>query len=283
MRPARDLLTILLAPAALAALSAAPAPAQTAGEILDTAFERHEQRMEGVRTYRVTQRVLGMTTTNRFVKRTVDGHPVFVQAGRDSVDAGMPRGWGNPYRLFPRVADRAELEGRATVDGHEAWRIVVDDFQGLDLEAMTPDRAGGQFRPQRLELLLGTGDLVLRRLSMQGKMVTDTASTAFAMEAGFHDYRRQEGMLFPFRLTLRVQGLTAAVPAEELERAQRQLARVERQLEQLPEGERERARQSMGPQLERLQQLVDGGPVETEVVVTDLRVNEEATGGGPGG
>lgn len=283
MRPAREPLAMSLALAALAAFSAAPAPAQTAGEILDTAFERHERRMEGISTYRVTQRVMGMTTTNRFVKRSVDGHPVFVQAGRDSAGTGMPRGWGNPYRLFPRVAERADLEGRATVDGHEAWRVVVTDFQGLDVEAMTPERASGQFRPQRLELLLDTDDLVLRRLSMQGKMVTDTASTAFSMEAGFHDYRRQEGMLFPFRVTLRVQGLTAAVSPEELERARRQLARVEEQLEQLPEGERERARQSMGPQLERIRQLVEGGPLETELVVTDLEVNEEATGGGPGG
>lgn len=284
MRAVRDLVAIPLAlTAAVAVASPAPAPAQTAEEILDTALERYEQRMEGIRTYRVTQRVLGMTTTNRFVKTTMDGHPVFVQAGRDSATGRMPRGWGNPYRLFPRLADRAELAGRTPVDGHETWRVVVTDFEGLDLEAMTPEQAPGQFRPQRLELFLDADSHAIRRLTMEGKMATDTASRALSLDARFQDYREVEGMLHPFRVSLRVQGMSAAVPPDELERARRQLDRIRQQLEQLPEEEREKARQAMGGQLEQLRQIVESGDVETEVVVTDLQVNEGAGGEGPGG
>lgn len=280
MRTARDLLALGLASAALAVLAPEPVSAQTAGEILRTALERYEQRMEGIRTYRVTQRVMGMTTTNRFVKTTVDGHPVFVQAGADSAVDRMPRGWGNPYRLFPRLADRAELVGRSTVDGHETWHVAVTDFQGLELDAMTPDRAAGQFRPQRLDLHLDTGSHAIRKLELQGKMVTDTASRALSLTAGFHDYREVQGMLHPFRVSIRVQGMSAALPAGELKRARRQLQRVQQQIEQLPEDQREKARQAMGDQLDQLRRIVESGEVRTEVVVTDLQVNEDAGGAG---
>lgn len=282
MRAARDLPAVALAAAALLATLPAPAPAQTAGEILQTALERYEQRMEGIRTYRVTQRVMGMTTTNRFVKTTVDGHPVFVQAVADSAVSRMPMGWGNPYRLFPSLADRAELSGRSAVDGHETWHVVVTDFQGLELDAMTPERAAGDFRPQRLELHLDTGNHAIRKLELQGKMVTDTASRALSLTAGFHDYREVRGMLHPFRVSIRVQGMSAALPAGELERARQQLERVQQQIEQLPEDQREKARQAMGAQLEQLRRIVESGDVRTEVVVTDLQVNERSAGGSGG-
>lgn len=274
MRAARVLPAIVLAAAIVAATAPAPATAQSAGEILRTALERYEQRMEGIDTYRVTQRVMGMTTTNRFVKTTMDGHPVFVQAGADSAVNRMPRGWGNPYRLFPRLADRAELVGNADVGGHRTWHVAVTDFQGLELDAMTPDRAAGEFRPQRLDLHLDTGNHAIRKLELQGKMVTDTASRALSLTAGFDDYREVQGMLHPFRVSIRVQGMSAALPAGELERARQQLQRVQQQIEQLPEDQREKARQAMGDQLEQLRRIVESGEVRTEVVVTDLQVNE---------
>lgn len=280
MRTARAFVAISVSLLAAAAFGADPASAQTAEEILTTALEKYEDRMEGIRTYRVTQEVMGFRNTNRFVKRTVDGHPVFVQAGEDTAQEGVPRGWGNPYRLFPRLASRAELAGRSSVDGHEAWRITVDDFQGLELQGMTPGRAAGQFRPQRLELFLDADSYAIRRLQMRGKMVTDSGSRPLSMDAGFRDYREVEGMLHPFRLSLSVEGMNAAVSEEELEQTRRQLQRIRDQLDRLPEGQREEMEAMMEGQLEELRQLMESGGLDTEVVVTEVQVNEPATDGG---
>lgn len=287
MRPERALAA--LAAAVLAAAVPGPsgaASAQTAEAVMDTALARYEARMEGVRTYRVRQEAMGFTTTNRFVKRTVDGHPVFVQAGREGGESRVPRGWGNPYRLFPVLADRAELAGRTRVDGREAWHVVVSDFRGLRLGGMTPARAEGRFRPQRLELFLDARSHVLRRLALQGTMVTDTASRALAMEAGFHDYRQVEGMLHPFRLTLTVRGMSAVVPREELKRARVRLERARERLGEMPEGRRERARRRIEARLEQLRRMTESDVFETQVRVRDVAVNEASAsggGGGPGG
>lgn len=279
-RPSPLPTAVLVLLTAAASVPAAPASSQEAEEIMNTALERYEERMEGIRTYRVRQEVMGFTTTNRFVKKTVDGHPVFVQAGSDSAADRMPRGWGNPYRLFPQLAGRARLAGRAAVDGEEVWHLVVDDFRGLELEGMTPTRAAGQFRPQRLELFLDTDDSAIRRLKMQGKMVRDTASRPLSMDAGFHDYREVEGMLHPFRVTISVQGMSAAISPEEMERARRQLEQARKRIEQMPEARREAMREMMEGQLEQLRQVVESGRLETEVVVQEVQVNEAATGGG---
>ena len=265
--------------AAAAVLAAAPAAGQSAEAIMDTALARYEARMEGIRTYRVRQTTMGFTTTSSFVKRTVDGHPVFVRAGQEEGAGRMPRGWGNPYRLFPVLAERAELAGRTRVDGHPTWHVVVSDFRGLRLEGMTPDPAAGRFRPQRLELFLDLRSHVLRRLRLRGKMVTDTSSRALAMDAGFRDYRDVEGMLHPFRVTITVRGMTAAIPRERLERARRQLERALARLEQRPGSPRGTSRQRLEARLEQLRRMLASGVFETEVSVEEVVVN----GGAPAG
>lgn len=274
MQPSRAAATVLAVLLA-AATVAAPASAQSAEEVMNTALERHEARMEGIDTYSVTQEVMGFTTTNRFVKTEVDGHPVFVQADQDSADGQVPEGWDNPYRLFPRLAERAVLQGRTTMDGEDVWHITVDDFRGLDLEQMTPERAAGEFRPQHLRLYLDTETSVLRRLEMEGEMVSGSSSGPLTMEAGFHDYRDVEGMLHPFRISLSVEGMDAAISEEELQQARRQLEHFRKQLEEMPEAQRESMREMMGDQLERLNQIVESGNLETTVEVRRIRVNEE--------
>lgn len=268
--------------AAAAALAAAPASGQGAAAIMDTALARYEARMEGIHTYRVRQTTMGFTTTSSFVKRTVDGHPVFVRSGRENDAGRMPRGWGNPYRLFPTLAERAELAGRTRVDGHPTWHVVVSDFRGLRLEGMTPDPAAGRFRPQRLELFLDVRSHVLRRLRLRGKMVADTSSRALAMDAGFHDYRDVEGMLHPFRLTLTVRGMTAAIPRERLERARRQLERARARLKQRPDSRRGTTRQRLEARLEQLRRMLESGVFETEVSVEEVVVNGGASAGNGG-
>lgn len=280
MQPTRAAATCLLT-AVLAAAGASPAPAQTAGDIMNTALEQHEERMEGVETYSVTQSVMGFTTTNRFVKKEVDGHPVFVQAGRESGESAVPEGWGNPYRLLPRLADRASLEGRTRVDGEEVWHVSVDDFEGLELGQLTPEDATGQFRPRHMELFLDTETSVLRRLELRGEMVTDTSSRPMRMDASFHDYRDVEGMLHPFRVAISVQGMDAAISDEQLRQARSQLRQFQQQMEEMPESQQEAMKQMLEDQLDRLREIVESGNLDVEVRVQRVRVNEEV--GGPEG
>lgn len=272
----------LLSALALLALPRA-APAQSGEEIMTKALEAYETRMEDVREYTVTQHVdvMGSVTTNHFVKRMVDGHPVFVDTSQAG-ERGTPRGWGNPYRLFPRLADRVELKGRGEMSGTPVWTLQTTDFSGLDLRRMTPERVPGEFRPRRLVLHIGTEDFAIRRLEMEGTVEREDESRPIRMDARFSDYRTEEGMLYPFRMQISIDGMSAVMSEKERRQARRQLRRIRSQLDSLDEQQRRMMEGALGSQIRQLQQIVESGKIDATVQVRSLRVNEPPRSGTSG-
>lgn len=278
-----------LGPLLLLALAAGPLPAQTGEEILKQAVEAYETRVQDIEDYTVTQRVdvMGRTVTNHFVKRMRDGHPVFVQASRQD-EGESPRGWGNPYQLFLEMAGRAELAGRDTVDGREVWTLSVTDFSGVDVARMTPRGARGEFRPERATFAIDVRNHVVRRLSVDGKMVADGQESPIHMTARFRDYRDRSGMLYPFRTEVSVQGMDAVMSPEERERARRQLRLLRARLDSMSASRREMIESRIGPKIEQLEKAVESGRLDVTIDVRELKVNQQGEkgagdGGGGGG
>lgn len=270
-------------PAALALLvplAAGPLSAQSGQEVMGKAVEAYETRIEGIREYTVTQRVdvMGTTVTNHFVKRTRDGHPVFVRADREEGGQG-PRGWGNPYQLFLDMARRAELEGRTTVGGHEAWTLTVSDFSGVDARRMTPAGSRGEFHPAEATFQIDVESYVIRRLSVSGAVGTDGSKEPIEMIARFADYRERGGMLYPFRTDVSVEGMKAVMSPEERRRARRQLRAIRARLDSMSASRREEVEARIRPQIEQLERTVESGRLEVTVEVQELTVNG---GGGDG-
>lgn len=269
-----------LAAALLALLAAGPAPAQTGEEIMERAVEAYEDRIEGIQAYTVTQQadVVGTPVTHRFEKRTRDGHPVFVPAsGGEDVEG--PQGWGNPYELLLEMAGRTELRGRDTVDGREVWTLAVDDFSGVEVGPMTPAGARGEFRPAAATFRVDVETHVLRQLTMQGEMVTEEGENPIRMTARFQDYRDREGMLYPFRTEISVDGMDAVMSPRDREQAERQLRLLRARLDSLSEEEREQVEPRVRPKLEQLERAVEEGRVEVTVVVRELVVDPDGPDG----
>lgn len=264
----------------LLAVPGAPAVPQSGQVIMERALEAHERRVAGVSEYTVTQSidVMGGTVTRRFVKRTVDGHPVFVEASRE--EGPTPAGWGNPYRLFARLSDRARNEGREALDGGEVWRVTVDDFAGVDVGGMTPEGAPGEFRPETASFLLDTETFVIRRVVMRGTMESESGSGPVKVEAGFDDYREVRGMLHPFHTQISVEGMNAVLTEEEIREARRRLEAMRARLDSLSQAQREMLRPVIGPRMEQLERTVETGRLDVTVDVQDLQVTREASGGG---
>ena len=258
-----------------------PADAQSGQEIMEKALEAHEQRMEGVSEYTVTQRidVMGAPVTRRFVKRTVDGRPVFVAASREGAGR-TPSGWGNPYRLFARLSDRARNEGREGLDGGQAWKVSVDDFSGVDVGSMTPEGARGEFRPERATFHLDTETFAIRRVVMRGTMESETGSGPVKIEARFDDYREVDGLLHPFHTEISVEGMNAVLTEEELAEARRRLEAMRARLDSLSEAERAMVEPVVGPKIEQLERTVETGRLDVTVEVQDLQVGPGGSGGG---
>jgi hypothetical protein len=126
-----------------------PSEAQSAGQILEQALERHEERLSGVEDLTLRQEVLGFPTTAYMVKEMVGGRPILstrsVDVGGAGIDAGELSGdlWGDPGRLYEEWGSRWSLEGQATVAGVSAWRLSLTNFEGLDF----PDPCRGRISP----------------------------------------------------------------------------------------------------------------------------------------
>lgn len=268
LRHARRVCVLALA---VLALSPPESRAQSAEEIMNTALQQYRQQTEGIRAYTVTQQVMGTTITHRFVRREIEGHEVFVPAD-DTAATRLPRGWGNPYQMFPALAGRASLEGTTSLDGHDSWILKVDDFSGLDLDRMTPEGARGEFRPDSITLYLGQEDHLLRGLAMRGEMAAGDSARPISVRARFRDYREVEGLMHPFVTDVRVEGMTAALSPAERQAARQQLRQLEEKMKQMSEEQRRMMEGMMGPQLEKLRQMLESGNMETTVRVQSVEV-----------
>lgn len=261
---------LALAAIAVAALALMPAPAaaQSGEELLQTAMERYESRAEGIDSYTVVQETMGSTSTLRFVKQTVDGHPVFLPEG--SVGAAEM----NPWARFPELAQRAEVEGSETVNGVETTVLGISDLEGLGFgEAMAESEAVSGFTPKEMTLYIDTDDYLLRRMKLTGTGQTGSGTSDMTLVADLLDYREVEGFSHPFRMEMSITGLSTGMSQEEMEEARQQMEEYQARLEAMPEQQRAMMEKMVGPQMEKLRKMLQSGSMDFAVTVKSLEVN----------
>lgn len=262
--------------AATLVLTTAPAMGQSAQEIMETAIERYESRMEGIEDYTIVQTVGGQTDTTYHERRMVDGLPLYPPAGQDSdprMDEIMERSaGGNPYAFFTQLASRADLQGTETVDGEETFVLAIDDMSGIDLGEA--EAAGLQLTSARI--WIDTDDHVVRRSVVNGTMRANGEDHELTLDASMTDYREVEGMLHPFRSNMEITGIDAMIPPEQREEMRQAMERMEEQLEQMPPAQREQMRQMMdermGPMMSMMEGMDNGMTFTMEV--QELIVNQ---------
>jgi hypothetical protein len=254
----------------------APAAAQSAAEILNTALDRHDARTRGIRNYTVVQQVMGVETTMYFERRAMDGREVFqpvaARAGGQDVPVGTEGGW-NPHTSFSEIADRARYTGTETVGGHRSHVLRIDDFSGLAGMAQAAPGQQGGFEARTGRMYIDASDYVLRQMVIEGTATIDGEQQPVTMEARFEDYRDIQGLLHPFRTVIRTTGLTANVSQADLEEARRSMVQLEEQMASMPEAQRRMMERVVRPQMQQLQNILAGEAVEITTEVTDVRVN----------
>jgi len=257
----------LLPLAVLLALPSA-ASAQSAKEILMTSLEEYEQRMEGIENYTIVQETMGFETELTFVRTEVEGRTVFVPKGQDAAGGGI----SNFYRMYPKIAERAELEGRQSVDGEQCHVVAINDFSGLDLN---PEMGGqGAFVPKTGLLYVDTSDHLIRKMQMEGEITRDGQTSPMTAVTVLSDYRDVEGMLHPYLLNITATGLAAGMSEEDAEEARKSLAEMEEKLADMDASQRAMVERMMGGQMDKMRKMLESGQFEITVVTKEVRVNE---------
>ncbi len=246
------------------------AAAQSAKEILMTSLEEYERRMEGIDNYTTVQETMGFETSITLERTEVDGRPVFLPKGQEGASSG---GMSNFYRMYPKIAERAELEGEALVDG-EQCHVVVIDLSGLDLDQEMAMGDRGNFVPKKGKLYVDTDDHLIRKMEMEGEITADGESRPMTVVTVLSDYREVEGMLYPFQLHITAIGLAAGMSEEDAEKARKGLEEMEKNLEGMDASQRAMVERMMGPQMEKLQKMLESGQFEITMITKEVRVNE---------
>lgn len=250
--------------------TAAPLAAQSAEEILRTSLERHEERMEGIDRYTVVQEAMGFETVMTFERAEIDGHTIFLPEGRDAAANEQAAGF---YDLYPKIVDRAELRGREIVDGEECWIIGVDDLEGLDLGDGMAMGGDGEFVPRTMTMYVDD-DYLVRRMAMEGDVTSDGETGPMTADIHLADYRDVEGMLHPFETRIVMSGIAPGMSEEDMERTRESLAEMETQLAAMDASQRAMVERMMGPQMEKLREMLESGQFEMTVTTKEVRVNE---------
>lgn len=250
-----------------------PLRAQSGGEVLETALERYQERMEGIEDYTVVQEVMGLESATYFERTEVDGQSIFVPRSENGDPAGQSTSQ-NPYTEFRVLADRAQREGSQAVNGQETHVVTVTDFEGVDFWNPAEGGQMGSFTPERASFYIDTDEFLIRRVEIGGTTAMQGEEREITVIADFEDYRTVDGLLHPFVLDVSVEGLAGEMSSEEREELEGSLEEMRTQLEEMPAQQREMAERMMSDQLERMETLLAQGTLDMTLQVTELRVNE---------
>jgi hypothetical protein len=258
-----------LLPLAVVLALPSAATAQNAEKILMTSLEEYEQRMEGIENYTIVQETMGFETELTFLRTEVEGRTVFVPKGQEEAAGGI----SNFYRMYPKIAERAELKGRESVDGKQCHILAINDFSELDLDQEMGMEEQGSFVP-KTGLLYVSDDHLVRKLELEGEITRDGRTSPMTAVTVLSDYRDVEGMLHPYLMHITASGLAAGMSEEEAEEARKNLAEMEEKLEDMDPNQRAMVERMMGGQMENLRKMLESGQFEITVVTKEVRVNE---------
>ena len=248
--------------------------AQSAQDVLNRMLAEHDRRAAGINDYTIVNEAMGTTVTMYFVKDASGPHAVFQL--KDAKVAGMaamsmPQDDASQefWDHLPAFVERAKYVGRETVDGHAVDVIAIDDFRGVEFgNSLAGSR--GDFNPSKATFLVDRELRIPRRMVVAGTMTMDGRTADVTAHIDMQDYREVEGLLHPFRTTVRVEGMADALDPS----MRAQLQEMKRQLAAMPEAQRQAMQQMMGGQLAQLERMVgDDGSMNFELVAREVRVN----------
>lgn len=272
-------MTAFLGALALTSLLAPPTHAQSAADVIDRMLSEHERRSANVDDYTIVQQVMGVETYSYFEKEMVDGRPVFRQVASGAagvhMDSPTEGTLDEIYAAGEELAESAEYAGRETIDGAEVHVLDVPDLADTEFARnMQPD---AEFQPTRGRFWVDAETYVPRRMSFEGEMTNESGTHPITATIDMLDYRDVEGMLMPYRVTVSVEGVGAAIDEE----TRAEFEEMRRQLESMPADQRRMVEAMMGDQLEQFRRMMenDSEPMVIDVAVQEVRVNAGPPGG----
>lgn len=179
-------------------------------------------------------------------------------------------------RQMAEIAAQLRLVGQEAVDGRSAKHL-----QARGLLRRLSEQGDVQMVIDDVDLWIDSQECVPLRMKMAGIMTSKGESRPLILERVDSDYRKVAGskMYEPYRQVMRMQGVMTPEQEREMAQAQTQLADMEKQLAELPAGQRDMIMRTMGPQLASIKSMASGGGFEVVTEVHSIVVNPDPAAG----
>jgi hypothetical protein len=269
----RVVLRLCMVVAVLSSVAVRPSMAQSPQEIFDRMLSEYERRIASVDNYVVEQEMMGVQNVMYFEKEMADGRPV-MRLKQNTVGGMNSRSdeddsFSAMYTMVPQFIEHASYAGRDEVEGRAVHVIDVADLDQIDFGRSMGDE---DFTPKHGTFYIDTDLWIPRRMTFTGELKTDEGPREVTSVVDLLDYRDVGGMLHPFRTSIRIEGMGAAIDPE----MRKQYEEMKQRLAEMPASQRAMAERMMKGQMEQIEKMMSGGDdsMTVETTVKDIRVNQ---------
>lgn len=167
--------------------------------------------------------------------------------------------------------DSAKLVGTEKIDGRAAFHLRADGINQVEKSD------GQEYHMETINLYVDAKEYVPLKMRVDGRMVADGESQPMYIENIQSDYRKVPGsnMYESYHQAMTMAGLMTPEQEAEMADAMAQMKDFEAQMASMPPDQRKMMESMMGPQLDMMRNMADGGGFRTEVIVREITVNPD--------
>jgi len=260
------------------------AEALTAERVIENMIASYEREMEGVKditivtdrdiTYQKRAVIEGRTlykTRNETEMMGIKSVSIYDGVYQWWVESGKLKKEKMDYSPYQMVENlktaQVKYAGTEKIDGHKTHILDIKDLNKM-MGAEGMQKVSGK-------LWVDAKDWVIRKMEMDTEIEDEKGEKRpIKITVRMEDFRKVNGMLMPYRtvVTVPMPGAPKMSPEEEQE-MRRSLAEMQRELEQMPPGQRQMFEKMMKPQIEMMQQALGGAGMEIVTTVKQVKVN----------
>jgi hypothetical protein len=179
--------------------------------------------------------------------------------------------------------DMATLVGTETVDGRTAFHLRAENVNQVHKE---DDQ---EFNMQHISMWIDAKEYVPLKMKVDGIVTSKDGTRPMTIENLQTDYRvvPNSKMYESYKRVMKISGMMTPEQEAQMAEAQQQMAQYEeqmgdyeqqraefeKQLESMPPAQRKMMETMMGPRLDAIKRMTDGGGFNTEIIVHSITVN----------
>lgn len=211
--------------------------------------------------------------TTRYVKKTNEnGTPYLDLEDEENMEMDFSAMAGSVDQMVELIRG-AESITEERVDGVNTYKIFVNDselLKSLDQSEM---------EMEDMEIVFDTATIWIESSTMYVRKVfmeqTVNGEQNMSMEMNLDEYQVHASYPIPMTMTMKIEGISSQFSDEEIAEARQAMSEMEKQLSQMPEGQREAIERQIKPQMEQFERMLESDEGMTmKMTVTDVKVNE---------